>query len=308
MTTAYISHHSFFDHEMGEGHPECPQRLTAIQDTLVEQQIFDFLLQLDPVKADVSLLKQVHTPEYIDWLFKHGQISDGYFHVDDETTMNAHTLTAAQFAAGAGVVAIDGLFSGRFKNAFCAVRPPGHHAEKNESMGFSFFNNVVVAATYAQQKYQLKRIAIIDFDVHHGNGTEDIIGDDSGILYCSSYQHPLFPHTVVDHKKTNCVHCPLSAGTRSEGFRKAYEDTIFPAVDSFKPEIILVSAGFDGHIQDPMANWLLTEADYNWVTEEIIRLADTHCDGKIVSFLEGGYDLPALGRSVCGHVRLLANL
>lgn len=308
MNTAFISHPSFFEHEMGEGHPECPQRLTAIQDTLVEQQIFDFLLQLDAEKADAELLKQVHSPEYIDWILQNGKVKDGYFDIDDETSMNPHTLTAALHAAGSGITAVDGIFNGRFNNAFCAVRPPGHHAEKKQAMGFSFFDNVVVAARYAKKQYKLKRIAIIDFDVHHGNGTEDIITGDKSILYCSSYQHPFFPHTVVDQKKANCVHCPLPAGTNSDDFRSTYSEKIFPAVRKFKPELILISAGFDGHVCDPMANWLLNEADYAWVTEGIMTLAEECCKGRIVSFLEGGYDIPALGRSVAGHVRLLANL
>lgn len=307
--TAFISHPTCSLHEMGTHHPESSERLSAIQDGLIELRIADRLLYQEAVAIDLDLLATVHSRQHINWLLHHqAATQNDYFSIDGDTAMNAHSLSAARFAAGAGIVAIDGLYNQTIDNAFCAVRPPGHHAEKNRAMGFCFFNNIAIAANYAKYQYTVKRIAIVDFDVHHGNGTEDIVSGNNNILYCSSYQYPLFPYPDARLAKDNCLHAPMPSGTSSQAFRDCYTHRILPAVDRFRPELILISAGFDGHRDDPLADWLLVEADYAWVTKAIVQLAEQHCQGRIVSFLEGGYDLPALGRSAAIHIKCLAHL
>jgi len=293
---------------MGAHHPECPSRLSVIQDCLIEQRLADFLIFKEAGKISPDLLAAVHSQRHIDRILRHGRGVNDYFFIDGDTAMNAHSATAALHAAGAGVAAIDAVFNQTARNAFCAVRPPGHHAEKERAMGFCLFNNLVAAAFHAKRRYNTGRIAIVDFDVHHGNGTEDIVAGDDALLYCSSYQYPLFPYADARLAKRNCLHAPMPAGTTSADFRQCYTDRILPAVDRFRPELLLVSAGFDGHRDDPLADWQLLESDFAWVTDALVELADRHCGGRVVSFLEGGYDLPALGRSATSHIRCLAGL
>ncbi len=220
--------------------------------------------------------------------------------------MNPHTLNAARRAAGAGVRAVDAAISGELRSAFCNVRPPGHHAEREHAMGFCFFNNVAVAAAHALQVRGLDRVAILDFDVHHGNGTEAIFRDAPGVLLCSCFQHPLYPFSGTDGTAANAVNVPLSAGSDGSDLRRVWHEHWLPALREYRPQMLLVSAGFDGHRDDPLADLLLEEGDYEWLTDRIREWADEHCRGRVLSFLEGGYALDALGRSVVAHVRALA--
>ena len=225
--------------------------------------------------------------------------------LDADTVMVPATLGAAEHAAGAGVMAVDKVMSGEFKRVFCAVRPPGHHATQSEAMGFCYFNNIAVATAYALQQYSLERIAIIDFDVHHGNGTEDIFSNHKNVLLCSSFQHPFYPFASEQSSAKNIHYIPLPAGTKGPEYRRAMAEQCFPIVDQFQPQLIMISAGFDGHAEDDMAQWLLMDSDYHWLTSEIVKLADKHSEGRIVSMLEGGYALSALGRSVATHLKSL---
>jgi acetoin utilization deacetylase AcuC-like enzyme len=233
---------------------------------------------------------------------------NGIVHLDPDTAMSAGTLQAALRSAGAGVLATDLVMSGEVENAFCSVRPPGHHAERAKAMGFCFFNNVAIAATHALEVHGLERVAVVDFDVHHGNGTEDIFSNDSRVLMVSTFQHPFYPYTGTDAPAANMINVPVPAGTRGEGFREAVTQAWLPALRHFAPEAIFISAGFDAHYEDDMASLGLVEADYAWVTQQIKAVAAESAQNRIVSMLEGGYDLSALGRSVTAHVKILADL
>ncbi|GAA6185735.1 histone deacetylase family protein [Aliiglaciecola sp. NS0011-25] len=307
-STAFITHPNCLLHEMGDEHPESPARLHAIQDGLIQFGLADFILNIPSQKVSKDLLKQTHTPRHVEQIEQFSPPKGQYFPVDDETKMNHASFEAALFSAGAGIVAIDGLFNQKFKNAFCAVRPPGHHAEKDQAMGFCLFNNIAVAATYAKEQYNLTRIAILDFDVHHGNGTEDILKNDPAILFLSSYQYPFYPYTIPKKAAENCLHYPLPAGTDSQTFRQCYAERVLPELQKFAPELILISAGFDGHHTDPLADWDLLDSDYSWLTQQIMDIADTCCDGKIVSFLEGGYSLSALRTGAIAHIKTLMKI
>jgi acetoin utilization deacetylase AcuC-like enzyme len=307
-STAFISHPACMLHDMGADHPESANRIDAIQSALIEQGLADFIHKVPSQKVPREILEQTHSPKHVNSIEMHSPPEGHYYAIDPDTHMNSHSLEASLYAAGSGIVAIDGIFSKTFNNAFCGVRPPGHHAEKNSAMGFCLFNNVAIAATYAKQKYQLKRIAIVDFDVHHGNGTEDIVTDDPAILFCSSYQYPFYPFSIPEKAVQNCLHYPMPAGTGSMDFRQCYADRVFPILHKFKPQLILISAGFDGHCSDPLAQWNLVDEDYSWVTKELVAIAKRYCDGKIVSFLEGGYDLSALSSGATAHIRELMQL
>jgi acetoin utilization deacetylase AcuC-like enzyme len=304
MTISLITHPDCALHEMGAHHPECPARLSAIQNQLVSSGL-DFVLEhQDAPQASREQLCRVHDPDYIDSVFRKAP-TEGQAWLDPDTSMNPHTLSAALHAAGAVVQGVDLVMSGQSSAAFCNVRPPGHHAERDRAMGFCIFNNVAVAAAHALKVHGLKRVAIVDFDVHHGNGTEDIFRDEPDVLFCSTFQHPFYPHTGVEVDADHIVNVPLPAGAGGQQFRAAVESHWLPKLEAFQPEIILVSAGFDAHVEDDMANLMLVEADYTWITLEIKKIADKYANGRIVSTLEGGYALSALGRSVTAHIKAL---
>lgn len=307
MATAYITHPIFSAHEVPEGHPECPRRLAAIGDQLHADQIYDLLQHREATTATREQLERVHTPRLLDELANRSP-SSGFVPIDPDTFMSAHTLEAARHAAGAAVMATQLVLDDRTQNAFCAVRPPGHHAEHDRAMGFCFFNNIAVAVAHALEEYGLKRVAIFDFDVHHGNGTEDIFADDERVLFCSTYQHPLYPFSGTDRHRSHIVSVPLPAYSGSDAFRTAVTDQWLPVVDDFKPQMIFVSAGFDGHVEDEMAQFLLVDDDYRWITETVVAVAAHHAEGRIVSCLEGGYALKALGRCVSAHILALLEI
>lgn len=304
MTIAIISHADCIAYDLGPHHPECPSRISAISDQLLASGL-DFVLQHhDAPLVSNEQLCRVHDPDYIQQIF-HKAPRDGQIWLDPDTPMTPHSLNAALRAAGAVVHGVDLVMSEKNSSAFCNVRPPGHHAEHDKAMGFCIFNNIAVGAAHALHAHQLHRVAIVDFDVHHGNGTEDIFRHDPQLLLCSSFQHPFYPNTGSESDSDNIINMPLSAGSNSTDFRNAWQDHGLPALDEFKPELILISAGFDGHIEDDMASLKLTEDDYTWLTLQVKQLAERHAQGRIVSSLEGGYALSALGRSVSAHIRAL---
>lgn len=304
MKTALLTHPLFERHETPTGHPECPQRVTAILDQLRAEQIYDLLAIFEPPAATRDQLARVHDPAYLEELDAL-DASDGLVAIDPDTWAGPHTLAAAKHAAGAAVLATDLVLGGEVGDAFCCVRPPGHHAERDKAMGFSFFNNVAVGAAHALDAHGLERVAILDFDVHHGNGTEHIFAGDDRVLFCSSFQHPFYPYSGADSGADNVVAVPLPAGTEGATFRAALEDAWGAAVERFRPQMIFVSAGFDGHAADPLAQLRLDDDDYRWVSEWIIGLAEQHAEGRIVSTLEGGYSLADLARAATLHVRSL---
>lgn len=305
MATAYISHPVFKEHKMSEDHPDSPRRLTRIEDRLQAEGLMDLLNHYEAPLASRAQLERVHSPAHIEDLA--ARVPDeGLVRIDPDTYMGPRTLEAAWRAAGAAAMAVDLVMTERVSSAFCAVRPAGHHAERDAAMGFCFFCNTAVAAAHAMEVYDVDRVAILDFDVHHGNGVEDIFRSDSRVLACSIYQYPLYPFAGTPTVPGHLINVPVPAGTDGPKWRRAIEEAWLPALDDFRPELILVSAGFDGHAVDPMAELLLTEADYAWVTEEIAAVAASFARGRIVSCLEGGYDLGALGRCVAIHLRRLA--
>ena len=287
---------------MGTYHPEQPARLGAINDRLIASGLEMVLHQYDAPLATREQLLRVHDEAYVEQIFAASPAEDLTW-VDGDTAMNPHTLTAALHAAGAVVLAVDLIMQGKAKQAFCGVRPPGHHAERAKAMGFCFFNNVAVGAAHALNVYGLERVAIIDFDVHHGNGTEDIFTGEPRVLFCSSFQHPMYPHSGFDTDEPNIVNIPLPARTDGAGFREAVASRWLPVLEEFKPELVMLSAGFDAHAEDDMAHMNLREFDYAWITRRLCDIADRYCGGKVVSTLEGGYSLPALARSVAVHIK-----
>jgi acetoin utilization deacetylase AcuC-like enzyme len=310
MTTAYITHPDCLRHEMGPGHPESPERLTAINEQMRSSGLLDELTCLEAPLANTEDLKRVHRAAYVDLIFEHAP-EEGYVQLDPDTAMNAHSLDAARRAAGAGILAIDEIAAGRVDNAFCAVRPCGHHATQGQSMGFCIFNNVAVAAAYALKKLNIERVAVIDFDVHHGNGTEDIFSApqwQDRVLMASFFQHPFYPGSGTDNPAPNMVNVPLAAGSDGAAATKVVEREWLPALEEFKPQLILISAGFDAHREDLLGGLALVEADYVWMTRELMAVAARHSQRRIVSMLEGGYNLSALGRSAVAHVKTLAAL
>ncbi len=304
MDTLYITHPECRLHEMGDWHPECPERLDAMADQLLAHGLMDFLVQRTArLAADEDVLR-VHRPEYLAELRRQAP-AEGYFPVDADTVMNPHTLAAAYAAAGSGLTAVDAIVAGEARTAFCAVRPPGHHARPAQAMGFCFFNNIAVAAAYALERHGLARVAIIDFDVHHGNGTEEAFLHDDRVLMCSFYQHALFPNMCAEDPGPNMINIPVPAYAEASVCRDIVTDSWLPALRAFRPELILVSAGFDGHREDEMGQLRLTEADYAWITQQLVGVSQESAQGRIVSFLEGGYNLSALGRSAVAHIRAL---
>ncbi|XQW86101.1 histone deacetylase family protein [Thalassotalea piscium] len=302
MTVGIISHHKCSQHEMGDYHPESPKRMAAIQDQLIRSGLEYVVRQIDATPIDRSLLYLAHSRKYVDYIFENAP-SEGLFRLDDDTAMNSGSLPAALLSAGAAINAVDLVMEKKLSAAFCATRPPGHHAEYDKGMGFCFFNNIAIAAAYAKKKYNLARVAIVDFDVHHGNGTENIVKDKEGYLFCSSYQYPFYPFEMKESDTPPIINTPLAPTSKGPDFRKAITEHWLPALNKFKPEFIFISAGFDAHLEDEMSSISLTEADYRWVTDELKIIADTYAEGRIVSMLEGGYALSALGRSVVEHIK-----
>jgi acetoin utilization deacetylase AcuC-like enzyme len=307
MSTVFITHPDCLKHDMGAGHPEQPARLTAIEDQLIASGIDAYLHRMEAPLATDEQLARVHPLEYVRAI-REVAPRTGQVHLDPDTAMNPHSLDAALRAAGAAVLATDLVLGGQHDSAFCSVRPPGHHACRARSMGFCIFNNVAVAARHAIHAHGLERVAIIDFDVHHGNGTEEIFEDDPHVLMASTFQHPFYPYSGTDRPASNMVNVPLAAGAGSKQFQEAVSKHWLPALDDFRPELVLFSAGFDAHVEDDMAMLQLRDTDYRWVTEQVKAVADRHAQGRIVSMLEGGYALSALARSVVQHVRVLAEL
>ncbi len=307
MSTALITHNDCVLHEISPGHPESPQRIGAILDQLKKENLYDYLTHYEAPLADASVAESCHPKSYIDSIVASSP-KTGRMQLDADTAMNPHSLNAALRGVGSGILATDKVISAEVDNAFCAVRPPGHHAEKSQAMGFCFFGNIAIAARHAINNHGLERVAIVDFDVHHGNGTEDIVEGDKSILFCSSFQHPFYPGGYRPNVEGQRVNTPLPSGTGSEDFRHAILDQWIPALNKFKPQMIFVSAGFDAHHEDPLAELELGDNDFVWITQQIMSVANEHANGRIVSMLEGGYSLTALARSATAHVRELMQL
>jgi acetoin utilization deacetylase AcuC-like enzyme len=313
--TGYFTHRDCWKHEMGAGHPECPQRLDAIEDRLLITGLDVALQRREATPASLTDLELAHGRMHLAAL---RGLSDGlveeiaaggptHAQIDPDTSINVHSWQAILMAAGAAIDATDAVMAGELENAFCAVRPPGHHATRHQAMGFCFVNNVAVAAKYALERHGLKRVAIVDFDVHHGNGTEDIVAGDDRILMCSFYQHPFYP--AWDHAEaSNLVNLPVPAYTRGMDIRELVDMMWLPRLEAHKPQMVFISAGFDAHREDDMGQLGLVENDYAWITERLVEVARRHAHGRIVSCLEGGYHLSALARSVEAHLRVLAGI
>ena len=303
MTTALIAHDDCLDHLTPRGHPEQVARLSRIMDALEGKELRRVIA---PLVAEDDLLR-VHPRRYVERIRAAAPV-EGRTKLDADTWMSPGSLKAAHRAAGGAVSAVDLVLSGEVGNAFVAIRPPGHHAERETPMGFCLFGNVAMAAKHALDHHGLARVAVVDFDVHHGNGTQDLLEDDARALFASSHQFPFWPGTGAADETgphDTILNVPLAAGTGSDGFRRAYEEKVFPRVAAFRPELILVSAGFDAHRADPLADLRLETEDFAWATERLCDLAGTHCGGRLVSCLEGGYDLDALAESVAAHVDVL---
>jgi acetoin utilization deacetylase AcuC-like enzyme len=304
MPIAYLSHPDCERHDMGAHHPECPERLGAISDRLIASGLDAVLQHHDAPLAERAALELAHDSDYVQRIFD-ASPDQGLIWLDGDTAMNPGSLTAALRAAGAAVRAVDMVMAGDAQQAFCAVRPPGHHAERDRAMGFCLFNNVAIAARHALVNHGLERVAVVDFDVHHGNGTEHILLDDHRVLFCSTFQHPFYPFTGHECDSPHVVNVPLPAGSGGEEFRRVVEVHWLPRLAAFAPQLLLVSAGFDAHAADDMAGLNLLEADYAWVTEQLVSQAEKSAGGRLVSCLEGGYELGALARSVERHLRAL---
>uniref|UniRef100_A0A486XJA7 Deacetylases, including yeast histone deacetylase and acetoin utilization protein n=1 Tax=Rheinheimera sp. BAL341 TaxID=1708203 RepID=A0A486XJA7_9GAMM len=302
MAITLISHPNCYRHLAGDDHPEQPARLSAINDQLIRSGMEFVVQQRDATAASKSDIYRAHSNLYVDEIYAKAP-SDGHIWLDPDTQMMPHSLDAALHAAGAGINAVDLVMQHTNQQAFCSVRPPGHHATREQAMGFCIFNNIAIAALHAVEQHQLERVAIVDFDVHHGNGTEDIVAGDERILFCSSFQFPLYPNTGDVPQGDNIENLPLPALCKPAIWREQILAHWLPRLQAFKPQLLLVSAGFDGHREDDMAQFLLTEDDYYWIAQQLKQLADQHCNGRIVATLEGGYALSALGRSVVAFLK-----
>ena len=314
--TGFYTHGDCRKHEMGAGHPECPERLDAIEERLLVSGVDQALTRFEAPLASLDEVELAHSRTHITSLrglsaaLVEEQLAGGprYAMIDPDTAMNVDSWNAILRGAGAAMAATDAVIAGELENAFCAVRPPGHHAGREQAMGFCFVNNVAVAAKYALERHRLKRVAIVDFDVHHGNGTEDIVAGDKRILMASFYQHPFYPPGGSRSDADNLVNVPVPAYTRGMDIREVVETLWMPRLEKHKPEMIFISAGFDAHREDDLAQLGLVEEDYAWITERIMDVARRYSKGRIVSCLEGGYNLSALGRSVEAHLRALAGV
>ncbi|MBT5187819.1 MAG: histone deacetylase family protein [Kordiimonadaceae bacterium] len=305
MTTAIYTHKDCLNHIAPSGHPECEDRLRVIL-SAIEDKKYESLDRKEAQLANLEQIKLVHEEAHITAVSDNIP-TDGNGYLDNDTYLSSGSEQAALRAAGAMCQAIDGVMAGDHENAFCAVRPPGHHAEPDHAMGFCLFNSVAIGAIYARTKHFCHRVAIIDFDVHHGNGTQTVAERTKGLFYASTHQSPLYPGTghVHDHGKGVIVNVPLAAGSGSNAFRKAYENRVFPELEKFNPDFILISAGFDAHALDPLADLNLDTQDYYWVTKELMKLADKHAKGRLVSTLEGGYNLGVLDECAKAHISAL---
>ena len=304
MATVFLTHPDCVLHEMGAGHPESPQRLRSILSAIQSSGLSASLDLREAPEATREQLERVHEREHVDLIYESAPDS-GYAYLDPDTSMNARSLSAALRAAGALVAATDAVMSGPAKRAFCAVRPPGHHATRDRPMGFCIFNNVAIGAAHALAAHGLERVAVLDFDVHHGNGTEDAFHDDPRVMLCSTFQHPYYPYSGADSGNEHIINVPLAAMTDGRGFRAAVERFWMPALESYRPQLVFVSAGFDAHRDDPLAYLKLDDEDYRWVTERLVEVAERHAEGRVVSTLEGGYNTEALARCVVEHLRVL---
>ena len=305
MLTLNLSHPVCLQHQGLEGHPERPERLLAIKQMLDHPYFADLVREEAPMGRREDVLR-AHPQEHLEFI-ESFQPEDQIEQVDADTYMNAYSLDAAMIAVGAATRAVDAVLLREFDNAFCSVRPPGHHAEANRAMGFCLFNSVAIAANYARDVYGADRVAVVDFDVHHGNGTQNIFWSDPDMFYGSSHQMPLFPGSggLNETGEGNIFNAPLRAGDGSEQFREAYEARILPALDAFEPDILLISAGFDAHQNDPLGSLELKEEDFAWVTLKLMEIADRHADNRVISMLEGGYDLAGLASSAGVHLQAL---
>jgi acetoin utilization deacetylase AcuC-like enzyme len=304
--TILFSHPSALAHATPAGHPERPDRIRAIDKALADPA-FTALKRETPPQADEADITLVHPAAYVEAM-RAAVPSQGLARIDADTALSAESWEPILRAAGGAVAAVDAVVAGKAKNAFVAMRPPGHHAETATAMGFCFFNNAAIAARHAQKRHGLGRVAIVDFDVHHGNGSQEIFWSDASVMYCSTHEMPLYPGTGARSERgahDNIVNAPLAAGDGGPEFRAAFETTILPRLEAFAPELVVVSAGFDAHARDPLANLNLTEPDYAWVTERLMALAERHAAGRLISVLEGGYDLEGLARSAAAHVGAL---
>ncbi|AGF46973.1 deacetylase [Candidatus Kinetoplastibacterium desouzaii TCC079E] len=309
METMYITHPTSFIHEMGSFHPDTPRRLDVISDQLLMSGLMPFITTGYPFKALKHDVLRVHTSDYFNSLLTNIPEQGKYYFIDNDTMMNHYTFNSALYAAGSGIFGVNAVFSNYVKNVFCSVRPPGHHACSNKAMGSCFFNNIAIAAKYAFEQYKISKLAIIDFDVHHGNGTEEIFFNDDRVLMCSFFQHPFYPYSkLLNYKKTNMCNIPVDAYSKPSKIREIVSEYWIPEIHKHKPEIILISAGFDAHREDDMGQLFLTESDYAWITDKIVDLSEQYSEGRIVSMLEGGYNFSSLSRSVVAHIRSLAKL
>jgi len=307
MTVALFSHPAGLDHDTGPGHPECPARLRAVMQALEHPDFVPLLREVAPL-ATVEQLERAHPAEYVRAILAIQPPPGDMVRLDGDTLMSHGSREAILRASGAAVAGVDAVMEGWARAAFAAVRPPGHHAERARPMGFCLFNGAAVAALHARARWGLKRVAVVDFDVHHGNGTQEIFEDDPDLMYVSSHQHPCYPGTgSADERGAdgNILNLPLPPGTAGPGFRAAWERMGLPALHDFKPELLIVSAGFDAHKLDPLADLQLETEDFGWMTDQLLAVADSECGGRLVSILEGGYDLHALAASAALHVRRL---
>lgn len=304
MTITIVSHADCVLHHAGESHPESPQRVIVIEEALKRYPFATNVEFLEAPKATREQLALAHDKNYVDWIYSVAP-AEGFIYIDADTVMNPYTLNAALHAAGSVILAVDLVMTDKAQVVFCNVRPPGHHAEHERPMGFCFFNNVAIGVLYAMQKYQLQRITIVDFDVHHGNGTQNIFQNNKQVQYCSSFEHPFYPGYEPEMDNTHILSVPLKAGTSGEEFRKLVSAAWFDKIAAFQPQLIFFSAGFDAHADDPLAHIKLHKDDYEWLTKEIANIAKVHCGGKMISVLEGGYNLEALAESVPVHVNAM---
>ncbi len=304
IKTAFISHPDTLLHVMDGNHPESPARMTAIKNAVLASKLK--LHFYDAPAASRAQLMRVHTKEYVDEIFSMAPKA-GLVRLDGDTAMGPMSLSATLHASGAVILATDLVLRSKVDNAFCCIRPPGHHAGKSNSAGFCIFNHVAVGVAHAMAQYNIKRVAIIDFDVHHGDGTEDIFKDNPNVMLCSTFQHPFYPHRGADSRSKNMINLPLPAKANGEDIKKVFEAEIKPAITAFKPELIYISAGFDAHENDPLADLALSTQDYAWITEFIKLITINCCAGRIISSLEGGYHLPSLSESALAHIHSLAN-